>query len=263
VAPRRRIRLSRWIVPTWAGLVYAFLYLPILVIVLFSFDESKIPGLPLERLTLDWYSQAVNDQELLDGLRNTIVIALAVGLISTLVGLAGARELARRTFPGKGLLLMTLLAPLVVPPIVLGIGLLTMFDALGIELSRTAVVIAHCVFGISFSTLIIYSRLSGFRESLLEAARDLGANEWRVFREVVLPLVMPALMASFLLSFTLSFDEFIVAWLVIGFDTTLPVSIWNALRYGITPEINAIATLVILASLLLSLVGQLLAFRRV
>jgi spermidine/putrescine transport system permease protein len=179
VAPRRRIRLSRWIVPTWAGLVYAFLYLPILVIVLFSFDESKIPGLPLERLTLDWYSQAMNDQELLDGLRNTIVIALAVGLISTLVGLAGARELARRTFPGKGLLLMTLLAPLVVPPIVLGIGLLTMFDALGIELSRTAVVIAHCVFGISFSTLIIYSRLSGFRESLLEAARMSGGSSGR------------------------------------------------------------------------------------
>ena len=249
--------------PAWAGVLYAFLYLPIIVIVVFSFESSTIPGLPFETFTLDWYRKALSDGELLEGLRNTLYIATAVGIVSTVVGLAAARELASRRFPGKGALLLVLLAPLVVPPIVLGIGLLTMFDYLGIELSRTAVVIAHCVFGISFSTLIIYARLLDFRQSLLEAARDLGAGEWRVFVEVVLPLIFPALVAAFLLSFTLSFDEFIVAWLVIGFDTTLPVAIWNALRYGITPEINAIATLVLVVSFAVSVIGQLLVFRRV
>lgn len=261
--PRRRHFPTRWIVPTWSAVLYAFLYLPIVVIVIFSFESSRIAGLPFEDVTLDWYRRAVSDAELLEGLRNTLYIAFAVGIVSTVVGLTAARELARRRFPGKNALLLVLLAPLIVPPLVLGIGLLSMFDYLGIDLSRTAVIIAHCVFGISFSTLIIYARLLDFRQSLVEAAQDLGANEWRVFREVVLPLIAPALVAAFLLSFTLSFDEFIVAWLVIGFDVTLPVAIWNALRYGITPEINAIATLVLAASFAVSLVGQLLAFRRV
>ncbi len=259
--PRPR-RASRWMLRVYAVLIFAFLYVPILTIIVFSFGESVYPTLPITDWTLEWYRTALTDSQLLEALTKSLIIAPLVGFISATVGLLAARELARREFRGKGLVLLVLLGPLLVPLIVFGLGLLLLFSSLDVPSSIWGAVIAHSVFGISLSTLILYSRLISFRESLMESAADLGAAPARAFFEVMLPLVFPAFAAAFLLSFTLSFDEFIVAWFVIGFDTTLPVEIWGRLRYGITPEINAIATVVLLVSLTLGVLGQKLASQR-
>jgi spermidine/putrescine transport system permease protein len=256
---RRRKRRSSVILGGYGVLIYAFLYVPIITIIVFSFGESTYPTLPITAFTLDWYRSAFTDTDLLEGLRNSLIVAPVVGVVSATVGLLAARELSKHQFRGKGAILLIVLGPLLVPLIVFGLALLLLFSALNLEPSIWGAVIAHSVFGISLSTLILYSRLLGFRESLMESAVDLGATPVRAFFEVMVPLVFPAFAAAFLLSFTLSFDEFLVAWFVIGFDTTLPVEIWGRLRYGITPEINAIATGVLLVSLTLGVIGQRLA----
>lgn len=256
-----RRSLSRRLLGGYAVLVYAFLYVPIITIVVFSFDQSRFPTLPITGWTLDWYRSAVSDVQLIDSLKNSLIVAPVAALLSTTIGLLGAHEIARRDFRGKGLILLVVVAPLIVPLIVFGLGLLLLFSVLDLNTGLMGAVIAHTVFGASLSTLIIYSRLQGFDESLMEAARDLGASPVRAFFEILLPLIIPALAASFLLSFTLSFDEFIVAWFVIGFDATLPIEIWGRLRYGIKPDINAIATIVLSISFALGILGQRLVVR--
>lgn len=256
-----RRRVGSGFLRGYAGLMYLFLYAPMLTIAVFSFEQARFPSLPLTGFTTDWYGAAFTDTKLLESLRNSLIVAPIVGLISISFGLLAAYELARRNFRGKGLVLLVIVAPLIVPLIVFGLALLLLLAAVGFETSLGGAIIAHSVFGIAVSTLLIYSRLLGFQHSLVEAAQDLGATPVRSFVEVTLPLTVPALAAAFLLSFTISFDEFIVAWFVIGFDVTLPVEIWTRLRYGIKPEINAIATVVLLTSLVLGILGQRLVVR--
>lgn len=253
---------SSIVLGVYAALVFAFLYLPIATIMIFSFGESIFPTIPIPGWTLQWYERAFSDGQLIGSLRNSVLIAPLVGLISASVGLLAARELARRNFRGQQAVLLVVIGPLLVPLVVFGLALLLLFNAMGLPSSIFGAVIAHSVFGISISTLILYSRLLGFQESLIEAAVDLGARPVRAFFEILFPLVLPAFLAAFLLSFTLSFDEFVVAWFVIGFDTTLPVEIWGRLRYGITPEINAIATVVLILSLGVGVVAQRLVTQR-
>jgi len=239
----------------YALLVFGFLYLPILTVALFSFDASRVSGLPIDGPTLHWYREAFANQNVLDGLRTSVGVALASAFLSTLIGLFAGQALARHDFRGKTFLIAALVGTLVVPYIVMGISLLMLFRFVGIALSPMTIVIAHTMFGIAYATLIIYSRLLAFPESLLEAALDLGANEVRAFWEVVIPLASPALVSAFLLCFTQSFDEFIVAWFVAGFSRTLPIEIWNSLRHGITPAMNAIATVLFVGSISISLFG--------
>jgi spermidine/putrescine transport system permease protein len=245
----------------YAVVVLLFLYLPIVVIVLFSFSSNRIPSLPIQALTMDWYRMAWADALVWQSLRSSLLIATGVGLISCVVGLLAAKELAWREFPGKGLVLLIVLIPLIVPLLVFGLASYLLYHTIHIPQGTLAVTIAHSVFGISFATLILYSRLLDFRKSLLEASASLGAGPVRTFFEVLVPLVMPGLIAAFLLAFLSSFDEFIVAFFVIGFGRTLPVTIWSQLRNGISPEINAIATQVLLISITLGIVAQVLIGR--
>ena len=245
----------------YAGLVLAFLYLPILVIVVFSFSANRIPTLPITSLTMDWYRSAFEDPIIWQSLRSSVLIAIGVGVLSCVVGLLAAKELAWRDFRGKGVVLLLVLVPMIVPLLVYGLASYLLFRALGIPEGTFAVFLTHCIFGISFATLILYSRLLDFRRSLLEAASSLGAGPVRVFFEVLVPLAAPGLIAAFLLAFLSSFDEFIVAFFVIGFGRTLPITIWSQLRGGISPEINAIATQVLAISLTLGLVAQWLIVR--
>jgi spermidine/putrescine transport system permease protein len=254
-----RRRGSRWSnvgFRIYAGLVFVFLYLPIVVIVIFSFSSNRIPTLPIQSLTTDWYRKAFADPLVWQSLRTSVIIATMVGVISCVVGLLAAKELAWRDFRGKGVVLLLVLIPLIVPLLVFGLASYLLFRAIHIPEGTLAVVLAHCVFGISFATLILYSRLLDFRRSLLEAAASLGASPIRVFFEVLVPLAAPGLLAAFLLAFLSSFDEFIVAFFVIGFGRTLPVTIWSQLRNGISPEINAIATLVLVLTISLACVAQ-------
>lgn len=245
----------------YALVVFGFLYLPILTVALFSFDASRVSGLPIDGPTLYWYRRAFANEHILAGLRTSIGVALASAFLSTLIGLFAGQALARHDFRGKTLLIALLVGTLIVPYIVMGISLLMLFRFLGIALSPMTIVIAHTMFGIAYATLIVHSRFLTFPESLLEAALDLGANEVRAFWEVVVPLISPALVAAFLLCFTMSFDEFIVAWFVAGFSRTLPIEIWNSLRHGMTPDMNAIATLLFAASISISLLGLVWLFR--
>lgn len=249
-------RRSTWLLRGYGGLVLAFLYLPILVIVAFSFSSNRIPTLPIRSLTLEWYRAAASDTAVWQSLRTSLVIATVVGLVSCIVGLLAAKELAWQRFRGKGLILLLVLVPMVVPLLAFGLASFLLFRAIGIEEGTLAVTLAHMVFGISFATLILYSRLLDFRLSLMEAAASLGASPTRAFFEVLVPLAAPGLVAAFLLAFLSSFDEFIVAFFVIGFGDTLPVTIWSQLRNGISPEINAIATQVLVLTLGLGLAAQ-------
>lgn len=252
-------RALRWLANraalVYALLVFGFLYLPILTVALFSFDASRVSGLPLDGPTLQWYREAFANENILEGLRTSVSVGLASAFLSTLIGLFAGQALARHDFRGKTFLIAALVGTLIVPYIVMGISLLMLFRYLGVELSSTTIVIAHTMFGIAYATLIIYSRLLAFPESLLEAALDLGANEVRAFWEVVVPLAFPALVSAFLLCFTMSFDEFIVAWFVAGFSRTLPIEIWNSLRHGIKPSMNAIATVLFVVSIGISILG--------
>lgn len=254
-------RAQGFVLRLYAGVVLAFLYLPILVIVLFSFSSNRIPTLPIDALTLDWYRRAFSNAAIWESLRNSIVIASGVGLVSCVVGLLAAKELAWREFRGKGLILLFVLIPLVVPLLVFGLASFLLFRAIHVPQGTLAVTLTHSVFGISFATLILFSRLLDFRRSLLEAAASLGASPTRVFFEVLVPVAAPGLIAAFLLAFLSSFDEFIVAFFVIGFGRTMPVTIWSSLRNGISPEINALATQVLLISASIGLVAQWLMVR--
>ena len=170
--------------------------------------------------------------------------------------------LAWLPIPGKRALMGLIVGPIIVPPMVLGLGLLLLFRQAPSLLGPVGVVVAHTTLNVCFSTLILYSRLLGFRRSLIEAAMDLGATEWRTFREVVLPLSFPAIAAAFLLAFTGSFGEFVVAWFVAGFSRTLPIEIWTWLRYVLSPKVNAIATLIMVISIALSGLSQLWILRQ-
>jgi ABC-type spermidine/putrescine transport system permease subunit II len=243
-------------------LIYLFFYLPILTIFFFAFDTKPIPGWPIDTLTVRWFGEGLQDPQLLEALWASFWIAIVSATLATVMGIPAAMALAWLPIPGKRLLMGVILGPIIVPPMVLGLGLLLLFRLAPDLLGAIGVVIAHTTLNVCFSTLILYSRLLGFRRSLLEAAMDLGATELRTFREVVLPLAFPAIGAAFLLAFTGSFGEFIVAWFVAGFARTLPIEIWTWLRYILSPKVNAIATLIMVVSITLSTLAQLWIIRQ-
>lgn len=241
---------------SYAFLIYAFFYLPIFVIILFAFSDKPIPGLPLGNFSWRWFDQAVHDAPLMESLWMSTWIAIVTAVIATSIGLPAAMVLAWRPFRGKAIVFALILSPIIVPQMVIGISLLLLFRFTPDLLGGIGVVVAHVTLTLAFSVMIFYSRLLGFRRSYIEAALDLGASEWRVFFEVILPMTMPAIIAVVLLVFTESFGEFIVAWFVAGFDETLPIAIWTSLRFMLSPTINAIATLIMIVSVTLSVTAQ-------
>ena len=241
---------------SYAVLIYIFFYLPIFVIILFAFSDKPIPGLPLGEFSWKWFDQAVHDAPLMESLWMSTWIAIMTAVVSTSIGLPAAMVLAWKPFRGKSFVFALILSPIIIPQMVIGISLLLLFRFTPDLLGGIGVVVAHVTLTLAFSVMIFYSRLLGFRRSYIEAAMDLGASEWRVFFEVILPMTTPAIIAVVLLVFTESFGEFIVAWFVAGFDETLPIAIWTSLRFMLSPEINAIATLIMIVSITLSVTAQ-------
>jgi ABC-type spermidine/putrescine transport system permease subunit II len=248
---------------SYVALVYVFLYLPILVIVLFAFNDKQIPALPIEGLTLGWFDEALHDEPLMESLWLSTWIAMVTAVLATAIGMPAAMVLAWRPFRGKAIVFALILSPIIIPQMVIGISLLLLFRFTPELMGGIGVVIAHTTLTLCFSVMIFYSRLLGFRRSLIEAAMDLGASELRVFFEIILPMTVPAIIAVILLVFTESFGEFIVAWFVAGFDETLPIAIWTSLRFMLSPEINAIATIIMVISITLSVTAQLWMLRQV
>jgi len=242
-------------------LAYAFLFAPIAVTILSSFNADRFVALPWRGFTWHWYQQAVGNPGLLVGLRNSILVATAVGLTSVLLGFPGAYALTRAGVWWQDVFMLVMISPLAVPWILLGLGLLVFFNTVGIPKSLLTVWISHTVFSAPLAMLIIRGRLNTLRRSYEEAAWDLGASRLRALWEVVFPLSLPAVLGAFLLTFTLSFDEFLIAWIVSGFDVTLPVKIWAMMRSGINPTISAVGTIVFVFSITLSVVAQIVQRR--
>lgn len=240
---------------------YVFLYAPIAILILFSFNTALIPTFPLQGLTLRWYQELANDPIAFEALRNSLGVALATTLISTVVGTMGAFPLVRRTFPLKEVYNYVIMLPMIIPSLMIGVMLLVFFVWLRLKLSLLTVVAGHVVVTLPFATVAVASRLYGFDRSLEDAAADCGATPAQTFRHVTLPLIFPGILAAALFTFTLSFDEFIVTFMTTGTQKTLPMYIWGYVRYAVTPKINALATLVLCASFVLIMTSQLLLRR--
>jgi len=239
---------------TYAAGVFAFLYLPIVVLILYSFNREGVGGFPPRHLTLDWYRMLASDGAILDAVVNSLLVALAAVAIALALGLPAALALDRVAFPGKALFRRLVLLPLILPGIITGLSLLMLAVFASMKLSLLTVIIGHGTALISVGTTEISAGLQKMDRAQEEASLDLGASYWRTFWRVTLPNLRLPLVAAGLLIFTLSMDEIAVSFFLIGRDNTLPLEIWGRLRRGLTPEINAVSTIIFLASVGLILV---------
>ena len=227
-------------------LAFAFLYGPIALLVVFSFNSSRLLA-TWSGASLRWYKTLFADAALLDSALISLIVALCSAALATLIGTLAALVLARaKRAPARAAFSFALHAPLVLPEVILGLALLLVFIAAGIERGVLTIVLAHATFTACFVTVIVRARLTGLDAGLEEAARDLGASPAIAFRDTVLPLITPAIMSGFLLAFTLSLDDLVIASFTSGPGaTTLPMRIYSQVRLGVTPEINALSTLVL------------------
>ncbi|HXE57846.1 MAG TPA: ABC transporter permease, partial [Gemmatimonadales bacterium] len=242
------MRRLPWPLVAFTAGCYLFLHLPVLVLVLFSFNDARF-SVAWSGFTLRWYARLLERADLWAALRNSVVVGLASTLISTALGTLLALGLARGRFRGRAAVEGALYLPVVTPEIVTGISLLVLFAALGVPLGLGTVTVAHVAFNISFVTLVVLARLRGMDRSLEEAALTLGATEWTAFWRVTLPQLWPGILAGALLAFTMSFDDFVITFFVAGVgSTTLPLLVYSMVRRGIEPSVNAISTIILLVT---------------
>ncbi len=242
--------------------IYAFIFLPVAVLVLFSLQATSFPIPPFTGPSLRWYEAVLSDARLTAALGNSALVALLSSLAATALGFLAAWGFARFTLPKAALLRGLITLPLTVSYLIIGMGLLVLFNWAGVPKSLAAAGIGHVVINLPLCFAVIYSQMGDHQISLERAARDLGAPEWKVLVLVTVPVMWPALFASFFLSMTFSWDEFVISFLLTRFDTTLPVEIWNLLRSGLNPRTNAIGSLVFGVSIVLALVIELVLLRR-
>ncbi len=242
----------RGLLTGYTVLVYVFLFLPIFVVILMSFNTAKIGAFPLDDFTLRWYSELFRDKTVWAALVNSIIISAGTTLLSVILGTLGAFALVRHQFRLKALFTGVLVIPLIIPGLIIGISLLSFYHFLGVHPSRLTVILGHTALALPYTTLVISSRLEGFDIHLEEAAAILGAPPWRVFYKVTLPVIGSGIIAAALFAWTISFDEFIITFFIMGgAKKTLPLKIWSLLKFGISPQINAMSALILVAALVL------------
>jgi spermidine/putrescine transport system permease protein len=239
---------SRWL-QLHAVAVFAFLYLPIAILVLYSFNRDGVGGFPPSHLTLDWYRILFNDAPIWDSVLNSLKVALAAMVISLALGVPAALALDRAQFPGKALFRRLVLLPLILPGIITGLSLAMMFKFADVRSSLATIILGHGTALISVATTEVFAGLQKLDRAQEEASLDLGANYWQTFWRVTVPNLKLPIVGAALLIFTLSMDEIAVSFFLIGRDNTLPLEIWGRLRRGITPEINAVSTIIFVFSL--------------
>ncbi|MCH7582594.1 MAG: ABC transporter permease [Acidobacteria bacterium] len=242
-------------------LVFAFLYLPIVVVIVFSFSESSIVGL-WGGFSLRWYDRMFANESLMNALRNSVWVALWSTLVSTVLGTAAALALDRyRRWIGRGVFDAVLYLPVIIPDVTMAVMLLLWFTSIDLPLGRGTITLAHIAFNISFVAIVVRARLANMDPAMEEAAADLYANRWQAFRRVTLPLIMPGVLGGGLLALTLSLDDVVITSFVQGpGSTTLPVYVFGLIKRSVTPEINAVSTLMLAVSVGLVLAS--LAFQR-
>lgn len=243
--------------------VYVFLYLPIAVLISLSFNDSRY-AVVWQGFTTKWYTALLQGETVArvdptaawNAFLNSVEIAAATVVISTVFGTMLAFALDRYDFPGKRLFTGVVFMPIIIPSIVMGISLLLFFNIVGIQLGIGTAIIGHVAFGISFVAVVVAARLQTFDQTLEEAAMDLGANELETFRFVTLPMIKPGIFAGALLAFAMSFDDFVVTFFIIGQENTLPIFFFGMVRQGVSPGVNVVAALIIVVTMALVAVAQ-------
>jgi spermidine/putrescine transport system permease protein len=258
-----RAQLKSSIAWIYAILAYGFIFLPVAMLALFSFQDSRLPIMPFNGPTLKWYESVLADDRLIDAMINSLAVALISSLLAVVLGFLAAHTLARKNLPAKGFQRALLTAPLTVSYLIIALGLLIMFNATGISLSLMTVGVGHVVINTPLCFAIIYSQMGDHQINIERAAYDLGASEIKTLWLVSAPIMMPSILAAFFLSVTFSWDEFIIAFLLSRFDVTLPVEIWGMLRSGLSPKTTAAGSLVFLVSIVMMLLAELILFRKV
>lgn len=253
------MRLLGWV---YMAVIFAFIFLPVVVLVLYSFQDSKLPVPPFDGPTLKWYSEVLNDRDLMAALANSLIVALISAALALMLGFLAAQGLARVRLPGSVLMRGVLIAPMTVSYLIIALGLLSVFNNMGIRPSLWTAGIGHVVINLPLCFAIMFAAMGDHQKNAERAARDLGASEFQVLFLVSAPMLKPALMAAYFLAVTFSWDEFIIAFLLTRFDVTLPVEIWSMLRSGLSPATNAIGSLVFLISIAILVVMELTVFRK-
>jgi len=239
----------------WAAAIfaYAFLYAPLVIVVAYSFNDSRLNA-EWVGFTLSWYAKLFHNEKMLKAAWNSLLIGLTASAVSTVLGTMAGYALYR--FKMR-LLPLLILAPIAIPEILMGVSLLIFFVLLNISLGMVSIILSHIAFCIGFVAIVVRSRLAGMDESLTEAARDLGATPWKAFRLVTLPLIMPGVVAGALMAFTLSIDDFVITFFTAGVgSTTLPLQIYTMVKIAVTPEVNAVSTLLMTLTLALILIAS-------
>jgi spermidine/putrescine transport system permease protein len=247
-----------WLWPA-AALIYAFLYVPLVIVVMYSFNDSRLNA-EWVGFTLYWYKALLNNQEMLTAARNSLFIAICASLSSTILGTMAGLAIHRYKWKFLPVLVFT---PVAMPEILLGVSLLLFFlQVLNLTLGMVSIIIAHTTFCIGFVAIIVRARLQAMDGSLFEAARDLGASPWETFRLITFPLIAPAVVAGAVMSFTLSIDDFIITFFTKGVgEPILPIQIYTMIKVAVTPEVNAISTLLMLLTLVMIIIAARLEAR--
>ena len=253
------MRVLSWV---YLAVAYAFVFLPVAVLVAFSFQDGRLPVPPFQGVTLEWYAKVLGNRDLMAALGHSALVAVVSSLVALILGFLAAHGLARVRLPGSVLMRGVLIAPMTVSYLIVALGLLHLFGMVGVKLSLWTVGAGHVVINLPLCFAICFAAMGDQQKAAERAARDLGAAEWQVLWLVSAPMLAAPLAAAFFLSVTFSWDEFIIAFLLTRFEVTLPVEIWSMLRSGLSPATNAVGSLVFLVSVTLVAVLEIFVFRR-
>jgi spermidine/putrescine transport system permease protein len=234
----------------YGGLILVFMIVPLVLVVLFSFNSSALTSLPLTGLTFDWYRRLFEEDSFWPAFWNSLIVALTVAAVSAVVGTLAALALARWPARRAGWLINAFSVPMMMPALIIGIALLSFFVRfLDVQLNLATVILGHLVIAQPFVILIVYARMATFDHAMVESARDLGAPAWTAFRTVTLPIVQPTIVGAALIALAVSLDDFVITFFTIGAGNTLPTMVWGMVRTSLDPTINAVATLLIALSI--------------
>lgn len=254
--------IGYYLLLTYALGIYVFLFAPIAIVILMSFNSARFSSFPLEQFTLRWYVQLFSDTAIWETVLNSILVAATTTALTVLLGTFAAFALSRYQFELKTAYTAVLLFPLIVPGIIMGVSLISFYNFLGVPTSLFTIILGHVALALPYAALVIAARLQGFDRQLEEAAASLGAPYPRVFLRITLPLLAPGIIAAALFAWTVSFDEFIIAFFTAGLGQTLPLKIWSLLKFGLSPSINAISAIILTVSLLLVTLALAMTRRR-
>ena len=237
----------------YLAIILIFMYLPILIVIIYSFNENKLTAI-WSGFSLKWYTELLKDKDLMEALKNSLILGVLSCFCAGVIGTIGAVGMARMNYKTKGIMEYVSMLPIMIPEIILGMVFLAFFSAISLQFGMTTLVIAHTTFCIPYIYMMVKARLVGMDPTLLEAARDLGASEIRAFWDITLPLIMPAVASGSLLAFAMSFDDVVISVLVTNSRiNTLPIKVFSRIKFGVSPEINALSTIMLSVTLIIIL----------